>query len=118
MIIEKTYYVCDKCGTKYSSFTPQCDCENKLTKGKVVGPFEILDTATNGTLKCQCRLCGLVKDIDSSNIRRQVSCGCKPRRIEILQFMKDNIRYKCRKCGKTNIDNLPIEVYCCDEEEK
>lgn len=117
MIEEQVYYVCSDCGKIYDSNPQHCECETKLAKGRIIGPFEILDATTNGSLTCQCRLCGLIKDINSSNIRKQSSCGCKPRSAQILQFMTDQIRYKCRRCNKTNIDNLPIDLWCCHDED-
>ena len=115
MIEKRTIYICGDCGKIYEDDPQNCECESRLTKGKIIGPFEILDTSTNGSLKCQCQLCGIVCKVASSNIKRQVSCGCKPRSAEILQFMEEKIRYKCRKCGQTKIENLPIEEWCCEE---
>lgn len=113
MIVKVVLYKCNRCGKQYATEPEYCECESRLEVGRIVGPFKILEI-TNSQCKCQCQICGMVKLIHRSNIARQASCGCKPRHIEILQFMGERLRYRCRTCGEITIDNMPIELWCCE----
>ena len=117
MIHEVIIYTCDNCKKIYKDHPGKCECENSLRNQEQIGPFKILDTVSNGLFKVQCLLCGMVKEIHRSNLRRQVSCGCKPKTIEILQFTETQFRYRCRKCGASKLSSFPVDQWCCVEDE-
>jgi len=114
VIQQKLVYRCTLCGKDYENPQQHCICENGLKAGDNIGPFHILEK-DGSNYKVECNLCGIVKYIHYSNIRRQVSCGCKPRHINISRVLPTEIRYVCKKCNKQHLETLPLEEWCCDE---
>lgn len=113
-IEEVTKYRCSLCKKEFNSHPGICNCINRNQPGKIIGPFTLL-SKNNGSWKCQCNICSQTKNVHSSNIRRQNSCGCAPRWIEIIEVNKDKIRYKCRKCNQSIVSPLPVFEWCCGE---
>ena len=67
-----------------------------------------------GKLPTICLLCDCSKDIHYTALKRQKSCGCKPKWIEILDMSEEYVRYRCTKCNKKISDELPILTFCCE----
>lgn len=118
MIEEIIIYKCSKCGKTYEKKPTECEgCSNRIEVGSVVGPFRVVKKlGVTGKFRVECLLCGFEKDILNSNLKRQSSCGCKPRHIEILGITKDKVRYHCRRCFTHRTDTVPVLVFCCTED--
>ncbi len=114
MIQQKLVFRCTLCGKDYENPQQHCMCETTLKAGDNIGPFHILEKRGRD-YKVECNICGLVKDIHSSNIRRQVSCGCKPRHVSISRILANEIRYRCKKCDEVHLVSLPLDEWCCDD---
>ena len=106
---------CTKCKRLYHEELKFCQCEGEISVGHTVGVFKILTKNNGRKLEVTCILCGLDTEIDTSNIRRQKSCGCKPRHIDVINSSEKEIRYTCRKCGKSHVVDVPVFSWCCDE---
>ena len=119
MLKEQTVWICDRCERIFPGEKPtQCTCETAIQPENVVGAFEILSKANGQKFNVICLFCGLDRVVHRSNIRRQKSCGCKPKHIEILFNTEDKVRYTCNKCGKTISTDLPIERWCHEIEDE
>ena len=118
MIEEITIYKCTVCGKTYTDKVTECTgCSNRIVVGQIVGPFRVIKKlAVTGKYRVECLLCGFEKEILSSNLKRQSSCGCKPRHIEILHITEHKVRYHCRRCLDNRAEELPIFTYCCTED--
>jgi len=109
-------YQCLRCNKIYLNDCPeQCQCQSKLDKGNIVGPFLILGKKLNDGIPVRCLLCYSSTTVNYTCIRRQKSCGCKPRHIDIITVSEENVRYLCKKCGKYTTQEVPILAYCCEE---
>jgi rubredoxin len=118
MFVEYKAFKCTKCGKVYENEAPpSCVCEISLQPGKIVGTFQLLAKMEDRNWNVICLLCGLETKINSSNMKRQKSCGCKPRHIDLIDMSADSARYKCRKCRTSYTEETPILLWCCTEEE-
>lgn len=61
--------------------------------------------------KCECLLCGNIKDIQTSHLTSGASqsCGCQQ-----IIFGKASIEKKCILCGEKFTANVPNRQYCYD----
>ena len=118
MIEQIKAWKCRKCERVYFDKPTVCACVSAIEPGNIVGCFKLLTRSNGRKFTAQCLLCGLDTEIDASNIRRQKSCGCKPRHCEILNNTETEARYRCKKCQKTILEDLPVMVWCCDLEEE
>jgi hypothetical protein len=117
---ELTYYQCKKCRRVWHQEPKQCSCERSLScEGARVGPFEIIKriSGPGQKLLVRCGFCTVSKEIASSNIRKQHSCGCKPRHIQIIETDPDNqvVTYKCRQCASIQTEHFPPSWCCINE---
>jgi len=114
MIKQVLVYRCSLCGRDHDTPQQHCSCENKLNNGDILGPFTILEKRNSG-YQIECNICGMVKVIHYTNVRRQMSCGCKPRHVEITRILPTEIRYQCKKCQDFHTEPLPLDEWCCDD---
>ena len=114
MIQEISAWKCDKCERVYFDRPASCTCTKEITDGNVVGCFRIISKSNGRKFSATCLLCGLDTEIDTSNIRRQKSCGCKPKYCDVLSNTDAEVRYRCKRCGKILVSELPIMVWCCE----
>lgn len=112
-------YRCSDCNRLYEEKPENCICERRVyVEGERIGPFVVKgNSEKQAHVKVRCILCDTFVDIAYSNIRRQQSCGCKPRSAEVLELSEEVLVYRCRRCGKSNTAVLPIITYCCEEGE-
>jgi hypothetical protein len=113
--IEVQSFKCSRCSKIYHELHPdKCICRSPYEVGNIIGPFKIIGAKVDEKIPVICVLCDCSKDLHYTAIKRQKSCGCKPKHIEVIESTEDFIRYKCNKCGKTVSDELPILHYCCE----
>lgn len=94
---------------------PECGCSLVLEEGKRIGSFQLQKKLPERNWSVICLLCSLETRINGTNLKKQKSCGCKPRHIEILAISDLELRYRCRKCGTTYSEKMPILMWCCEE---
>lgn len=116
-LVPITCYRCSDCNRLYEEDPERCVCERSVfVKDSVHGSFIVRDKAEKPTYYLvTCILCGSTKEIRYSNIRRQDSCGCKPRSAIISEITPEKVMYTCRKCGESHILVPPIVSYCCED---
>lgn len=118
MIEAITVYRCTKCSRTFEQKVEECtECRNKIQNDTIIGPFRIikrLDLIKK--FRVECLLCGFEKEIFQSNVRRQSSCGCRPRHIELHNITAREVRYHCRRCGDNRVEELPVFTWCCTED--
>ena len=112
MFEEIIAYRCKRCGKQYDVHPGVCTCEAKNHPGKHVGAFILLEQI-NGRWKVQCKVCNMIKEVHSSNLKRQKTCGCAPRGIDVIHIQDDNITYRC-KCTELVHDKLPLDEWHCE----
>jgi DNA-directed RNA polymerase subunit RPC12/RpoP len=119
MIEERKIYVCTECGKTFENKVATCaECSKAIRPGKVVGPFRVIKkTFMNGKYVVECLLCGYEATVGVTNLKRQKSCGCKPRHIETRSVTEHSVRYYCSRCGKVRVEEPPVLEWCCMEEE-
>lgn len=116
MLIPITCYRCSNCNRIYEEEPNKCICERTVyIVGERFGPFIILEHVDELQIKVRCILCDSTRIIAYSNIKKQKSCGCKPRIAEIIELTGETLTYRCRKCGKALTKRLPIVAYCCED---
>jgi hypothetical protein len=94
-----------------------CVCDRHVyIEGEQFGPFIIKKFISKEELQVQCLLCGSFHKMKYNNVKKQHSCGCKPRHIVILEIDENKFIYTCKKCGRNTITNPPVVIYCCEEE--
>lgn len=110
-------YRCSQCNRIYEEQTDYCICERQVfIEGERFGPFIVIERLEDNNLKVKCILCDTFTTVHAANIRRQQSCGCKPKHVEKLDLTSEVLVYRCRKCGKTRTVRLPVVSYCCEGE--
>jgi hypothetical protein len=115
MLTEIKAWKCEKCQRIYFDKPAACSCVAEISQGNLIGCFKVINRNNGRKLTVTCLLCGLDTEVDSSNIRRQKSCGCKPKHIDILSNTEQEVRYRCKKCTKTHVEGLPAMEWCCEE---
>ena len=116
---EITCYRCSECNRIYETKPNKCACERTVfVNGERMGAFVILSKGEKDKhhLLVKCVFCGLTSEMHYSNIKRQVSCGCKPLHVDVISLNESTLQYRCRKCNTIKIVSLPIVVYCCEED--
>lgn len=112
-------YKCIDCDKIYTILPKDgCTClERKFYRGQRCGSFFIQDEelTSDGKYTVICILCGLTAKIHKTNLKRQVSCGCKPKHISIHSIDNESIVYACKRCNKIRKEIPPVVVYCCEE---
>lgn len=111
-------FKCTDCGRFYETLPNECICVKAVFyKGRLSGSFIIEGPPDDsGIVQVTCVLCGMTTNIHYTNIKKQISCGCKPKYIRMLKVTKDIVQYKCDKCQSVTNAVPPIVVYCCEEE--
>lgn len=109
-------YRCSECERIYEEKPTRCVCERTVfIKGERFGPFVIINAVGEQEVKVRCILCDTVSTKHYSNIRKQTSCGCKPKYIEPIELTEEIFVYRCKRCGKIVTKRLPIVSYCCED---
>lgn len=108
-----TRYQCTDCDKIYTYEPSKCSCKDILAKDKVVGSFKLVEPADDDKWHVICLICDNDVEIHRSNIRRQKSCGCKPKHIHILGITEKSVNYLCTKCTDTKVVVIPILEWCC-----
>ena len=116
MIESQTIYKCTKCGAIYEDDPGKCKCEEKLIKGKQAGNFMLVSKipGPKRRWKVTCLLCDNYHEIAETNIKRQFSCGCVPKHIDIGEVKNGTVQYVCRKCDSSRHVRVPVAIYCCE----
>lgn len=111
-----TSYRCVRCNKVYHSDPPdKCICRSPYEIGNLLGPFKITGAKDeDGKIPVVCLICDCSKDIHYTGLKRQKSCGCKPKWIDVLDISEEFVRYRCSKCGQISTDELPVINYCCE----
>jgi len=120
MIEERKIWVCTDCNKVFEHHVGECpECSNAIKDGYVYGSFRVIRrSVTGGRFIVECIPCGYETDVDRTNLRRQKSCGCKPRHINILSVSESAIRYFCSRCRDTKVEEPPIFEWCCNQGEE
>lgn len=110
-------FKCTECERTYEVLPTECICvKQRFYKGRPVGSFIIESPPDqSGDIEVVCILCGMTTRIHYTNVKKQVSCGCKPKYIELLAVDKEVIRYRCKRCNSVHNVIPPIVTYCCEE---
>jgi hypothetical protein len=117
-VIPIVCYRCTSCNRIYEAEPKKCVCERQIyIKGERFGPFEIVKEAEDHQIKVRCILCDTVSTMHFTNIKKQQSCGCKPRHVEVIELNDEVFVYRCRKCNKVSTVRVPVVTYCCEEED-
>ena len=114
----KQQWICSECGRVTESLPlSDCKCTEGTLKGSVVGSFVLMeDKVTDRLMEVQCIPCGHTVQLMYSSLKRQPSCGCRPRHIEIINVNPDAIRFYCKKCKQTSYKKPPLIRWHCEEE--
>lgn len=115
-LVPITCYRCLDCNRIYEEKPSRCVCERQVyIEGERFGSFVVVGKGEGNTINARCLLCSCRTHVLSSNIRRQQSCGCKPKHAEIIELNESTLVYRCRKCMRMHTVNLPIITYCCED---
>ena len=112
-------FMCEHCSRVYTTLPLNCVCEKRsYLIGQIIGSF-VLQTrpSEDGMVSVTCVLCGLTSEMHYTNMKRQVSCGCKPKHIKLEDVQAEITRYKCQRCRTLHTEANPIVTYCCEEED-
>ena len=117
MIIPITCYRCSECNRIYETDPERCVCDRAIfIKNSVHGSFIILSKSERmHHYMVKCILCGSTKELHYANIKRQASCGCKPRHIDLTEVTPNKVMFVCKKCDEAYVSVPPIVSYCCED---
>jgi hypothetical protein len=117
--LELQSFKCVRCDKVYHDKHPdRCVCRSPYEEGLMIGPFKITGAKVDEKLPVICLLCDSSKEIHYTALKRQKSCGCKPRWITIIDISEQFVRYRCIKCSQTHTEELPVLQYCCEGDSK
>lgn len=109
---------CSDCNRLYEEKPNKCICERVVfIRGEQFGPFIVQGVDDKPEhVRAKCVLCDNLVTVRGDNMRKQMSCGCKPNHIETIELTQEIYTYRCRKCKKVTTKRLPIVSYCCEED--